>query len=437
MGDEKMTSGIRDYRLDGIYRQRQDGFFMQRVKLPAGVISSAQARGVAAIAAALGRGTVHLTTRGSMEIHWLREADLPLVKLELAKVGLTSRGACGGAVRGIVCGAQGSERFPALETMARRLQRHFAGNPRFERLPKKFKIGIEADVAGGRHLIQDAALVLVRSEEGRGWYDVWVAGGLGREPQAGFLLEKEVEERRIIPLLEAIVKVYASHAPAGKRLKHVVREIGEDELRRRINAEPGAVEELPEVVALPENLLPAPANRRRLEVPVFAGLLSSDKLRQLADFADARADGSLAVTVDQNLALFLADNGDAAAALRELEEAGFNLGGGPEGTVFRVCPGAHECLAGLAPTRDIAGAVRDAQGPEGAKLSWAISGCHNSCTQPQLADVGIAVSRLVAGDDGKKEPRFALYRRSSGGFGEKTAELLTLDELLESVRRIG
>ena len=32
-----------DYRLDGIYKQRQTGVYMQRVKLPAGVISAGQA----------------------------------------------------------------------------------------------------------------------------------------------------------------------------------------------------------------------------------------------------------------------------------------------------------------------------------------------------------------------------------------------------------
>ena len=177
-----MSRAGSEYRLDGIYPQRQEGFHMQRVKLPAGVISAAQARAVAAVSTRFGQGTVHLTTRGSMEIHWLKEEDLSRVKRELAKAGLISRGACGGAVRGITCGSPGAPGFPVLEALARRLHRHFTGNPRFERLPKKFKIGIEADLAGGRHLIQDVGLVLARFDEGRARYDIWIAGGLGREP---------------------------------------------------------------------------------------------------------------------------------------------------------------------------------------------------------------------------------------------------------------
>jgi len=72
-----MSATGSEYRLDGIYKQRQQGFYMQRVKLPAGVISAGQTRTVAAVSSRFGQGTVHLTTRGSMEIHWLKEDDLP------------------------------------------------------------------------------------------------------------------------------------------------------------------------------------------------------------------------------------------------------------------------------------------------------------------------------------------------------------------------
>ncbi|HZV82562.1 MAG TPA: nitrite/sulfite reductase, partial [Geobacteraceae bacterium] len=261
-----MNSEPRNLRLDGIYKQRQEGFFMQRVKLPAGVISAEQACKVAAVADRFGRGTVHLTTRGSMEIHWLKEGDLLLVKQELAKVGLTSRGACGGAVRGVTCSSQGAVSFPGLESLARRLQRHFTGNPRFEGLPKKFKIGIEADCAGGRHLIQDVGLVLAGSDAGVATYDVWIAGGLGREPRPGFLLASGVREERLLSVIEAVVAVYARLAPPPKRLKFLARELGEDELRRLIEAEPVYREVVPQSSGFADNLTPAVEGGGRLVV---------------------------------------------------------------------------------------------------------------------------------------------------------------------------
>lgn len=428
-----MTTPATDYRLDGIYKQRQDGFFMQRVKLPAGVISSEQAEMVSLVSERFGQGTIHLTTRGSMEIHWLREEDLPAVKKHFAAVGLTSRGACGGAVRGVTCGSQGAVGFPQLESFARRLQRHFTGNPRFERLPKKFKIGIEADTNGRRHLIQDVGLVLATAHETETRYDVYVAGGLGREPQAGFLLEAGVVENRIIPLIEAVATVYSAHTPAGKRIKHLVREIGQDEFRARVLGHPLAAEELPTQHGIPESALAGlDTPEQRLVSSYFAGMLDADELRRLADFARTWAAGYLMVTADQDVAFHIPaglDIDTASAALPHRAE--------PEQVTFRICPGTHECRAGLTPTRDIARSVLDAMGPAARALTWAVSGCPNSCTQPQLADAGITSSTLVKDEQGERTPRFDLYRLGDAGLGSIVERSLTLEELCSQVREIG
>jgi len=405
---------------------------MQRVKLAAGVISAGQARAVAAVSTRFGQGAIHLTTRGSMEIHWLKETDLPEVKRSLAAVGLTSRGACGGAVRGITCSSQGATDFPALEAMARRLHRHFAGNPRFERLPKKFKIGIEADVSGRRHLIQDVGLVLAGSDADGTRYDLYVAGGLGREPQAGFLFEASVSENRVIPLIEAIARVYAAHTPAGKRVKHLVREIGQVEFRRRVSLEPTFHEELPPVAGLAEGLVTV-AGDRRVEVRFFGGVLTARQLEELAGIAAERSAGVLMVTADQDIAFHIAETFDPADTARALQQAGYRL----DGTTFRVCPGTHLCRVGLSATRDVARAVIDSMGPSAQALTWAISGCHNSCTQPQLADIGIVTSSLTKDDAGERTPRFDLCRLNDEGLGTIVERSLALDELCSRVREMG
>jgi ferredoxin-nitrite reductase len=429
-----MTRELQDYRLDGAYRQKQDDFLMQRVKLAAGTISSNQSRMVADLADRYGQGAIHLTSRGNMEIHWLREPDLQEIKRLMATVGLTARGACGGAVRGVTCAGQNTADFPLIEALARRIQRHFTGNPRFERLPKKIKIGIEADQRARRHLIQDAGLVLVRSRDGRGWYDLWVGGGLGREPQAGFLLARDVAEERIIPLIEAVLRIYCAGAAPGKRLKHLLREIGEEEFRRRVDADPASHEELPPHRGLVDTLIPANNDcSRRLEAFCFAGQLSGASLRQLAMFADTWADGALQVTSDQNIAFQLAllcDESLAQTALKRIQPS-------EEQISLRVCPGTHECRAGLSATRDIAGILVKTMGPVARRLEWALSGCPNSCTQPQLAEVGIVASRLVTEAGDVRSPRFDLYRPMAEGLNLKTETSLTLEELLATIRKIG
>jgi len=424
-----------EYRLNGIYKQRQQEFFMQRIKLPAGVISSEQALKVAETAGRFARGLIHLTTRGSMELHWLAEADLPLAARQLAMVGLNGRGACGGAVRGVVCGSLSAGAGSRLEALAHRIHRHFSGNPRFESLPKKFKIAVEADSSSGRHLIQDLALLPATGGDA---YDVWAAGGLGREPQAAFLLAAAVPAVRIVGLVEAVVRIYAAHTPAGKRLKHLLRDIGQEEFRARVMADAAAAAELPAVANLSTSLVPALASpAHRLEVGVFAGELAGSELTALAEIGAKWGGGILLVTGEQNIAFHLDDGADPAAVRQELVYAGFPGTGRRERVKFRVCPGSHECRAGLAPTRDLAAEIIALLGPQGMKLGWAVSGCHNCCAQPQLADVGIAVSRLV-NEDGERTPRFDLYRGGSDGtFAAVAGQGLTREELLREVAAIG
>lgn len=431
-----MTIDKQNLRLEGIYPQRQKEFFMQRVKLPAGIISADQALKVAGLAGRYARGVVHLTTRGSMELHWLTEGDLAPVASQLAQVGLYNRGACGGAVRGVVCGSLSAAGAPALEALVRKMHRHFTGNPRFEKLPKKFKIGVEADASSGRHLIQDVGLILAPSDDGRIRFDVWVAGGLGREPVPGFLLAEGVLEDALLPLIESILKVYEAHTPAGKRLKHLLREMGREEFRKRVFGDPALLGELPTAASLTASLVPVPvSDSHRLEAHVFAGELASDGLAALAEIAREFCGGMLMVTGDQNIVMHLEGQRDAGEAQAALARAGFGSTLPSDRVIFRVCPGNHECIMGIAPTRDIAAAVLGEMGEGALALSWAFSGCPNSCAQPQLAQAGIVATRLVSEPAGR-QPRFDLYRAGGAPFAEPVRQGLSLQELLEAVRGI-
>lgn len=427
---------IQELRIDGIYQQRQDGYFMRRIKLPAGVLSTEQAFAICAISDRFAQGRVHLTTRCSMELHWLREEDLPEVAREFAAAGLTSRGACGGAVRGVTCSTQAMAGFPVVEQMAWQLHSHFTGNPHFEGLPKKFKIAVEGGYAGGRHLIQDVGLVLVRQEGEKAWYDVWTAGGLGRAPVPGFLLAEVVPAERIIPLVERVVRVYAANTPPGKRLKHLVAEVGQDGFRQLLTEQAEETATLPSLSTPRRVIVGAPG--RRIEARPFAGELTTAELRAVAETAQAFAKGTLIATAEQNLALHLADDADPATAVAMLTKAGFAGTTRAERMTFRICPGNHECRMGLGPTRDIARSIMDRLGPAAEKLTWAMSGCHNSCAQPQLAEVGVVISGLDKDAAGERHPRFDMLRGGSGeAFGQPVATGLTLEELLDAVERLG
>lgn len=411
-----MTIDYKKLRLFGVYQQDKEDNLMLRVKVPAGFLTSAQAGEICTLSEQFSNGILHLTCRGSIEFHWLRHENLEEIFTRLANTGLTTQGACGGAVRGISCSTTFTPGYAFVQQVAQRINRHFAGNPDFEGLPKKFKIGIETGYQGSRHLIQDIGLVQVETIDGESAFDIWCAGGLGREPQASFLLEEAFPEKHLIHLIESIVQVYRDNTPPPKRLKYLLNTIGEPEFRRLLQAErkrrpqPTLHEQTPATGEhAPEGVF--------LEVPVFAGEIESGLMRTLAAVASDDSSGHLAVTADQNIAL-LAASEEKAASLREaLQKAGVRIDTSDVFPRFRVCPGSHECRMGLAPTRDIARQVSSAVG-RGTTQTWAISGCRNSCSQPQLADFGIVTKTLVTNAEGEKEPIFDLYQRNSKGLGE-------------------
>jgi sulfite reductase beta subunit-like hemoprotein len=193
--------------------------------------------------------------------------------------------------------------------------------------------------------------------------------------------------------------------------------------------------ELSPPAGLPDHFVPAAAVSTRLEAPVFAGELSADDLARLAGFAETWAGGWLIVTADQNIAFQVTR--DADTARKELSKLGFGSETREEQVSFKICPGNHECRMGLAPTRDVARQIIAALGPVAGAARWAISGCHNSCAQPQLADYGIVVSGLVKGEDGSRSPRFDLYRNQGEGLGDIMKANLSPEELLDSVRCLG
>ena len=433
-----MTKDLQKLRIEGIYEQRQPGFYMLRVKLPGGVLSVAQATDIANIAEKYAREIIHLTTRGSIEFHWLRLEDLAGIKALLAAGGLTSRGACGGAVRGVVCNTCLGSDSSRLQLLARRLHQQFTNKPHFEGLPKKFKIGIVDSYQEGIHLIQDVGLVPSGSTGETDAYDVWVAGGLGREPAPGFLLQAGVAAQRLIPLVEGVISVYRDHAPAGKRLKHMVREIGRTGFVELLGKQQGGELNLPFPEDQDKSLaiaLPG-FHAQGLEAAVFAGELTAAALRRVAVTAAEHADGFLVLNRDQNVSFPLGNGADRGRAAAALAQAGFPGHSREEQVRFRVCPGSHECRFGLVPTRDVARELLAEMGRETETLTWAIAGCPNSCSQPQLASVGVIATRIVQEQQDERQPRFDLYRRCSEGFGTRVGTGLTLATLKEAVRAL-
>src|SRR5947208_14627193 len=122
----------------GLYHDKPKvGTFMLRIKLPAGRVARQQLRAIGELSNEYGRGEGELSTRQTIQLHYLQLASLPKVFDRLAEVGLTTAGACGDAVRNVtgcpVAGLAHDELFdvtPILEQVTS----FFYGNPDYSNL---------------------------------------------------------------------------------------------------------------------------------------------------------------------------------------------------------------------------------------------------------------------------------------------------------------
>src|SRR4030067_1538282 len=166
----------------------------------------------------------------------------------LAEVGLTTREECGNTIRNVTaCYLSGicPDEIFDVSTYARLTTDYFLRNPVCQSLPRKFKIsfsGCSKDCALAP--INDIGAVAVQKEingtSQRG-FKIYLAGGLGPHPRVAQLFEEFVPAYDLLPLSEAILRVFDQYGERTHtiraRMKFLLEKIGFDELKRRIDEE--------------------------------------------------------------------------------------------------------------------------------------------------------------------------------------------------------
>lgn len=124
----------------GFMRQIQKNNFSLRLGIVGGQIQAEQLLKVYEIAKKYGRGYIHMTSRQSIEIPFIKLEDVENVKKELAEANLQP-GVCGPRVRTITA-CQGSTICPNGLIDATSLANEFDQKYHGRELPHKFKFGI-------------------------------------------------------------------------------------------------------------------------------------------------------------------------------------------------------------------------------------------------------------------------------------------------------
>jgi sulfite reductase (NADPH) hemoprotein beta-component len=140
------------------------------------------------------------------------------------------------------------------------------------------------------------------------------------------------------------------------------------------------------------------------------GDLTSEQMRVLAELARAYGDGTVRVTIDQDLVFRWVSVGDLRDLYRRL--AACSLGLAEAATIADVtsCPGAESCRLAVTQSRGLGRLLEDhlrarpdlIAAADGARIK--ISGCPNGCGQHHVATVGFQGSVRRVG--GKAVPQY-------------------------------
>jgi sulfite reductase beta subunit-like hemoprotein len=444
---------------------------MQRIKIPFGGITPDQLETIAELAEEYADGVLHVTTRQDFQLHYVHIDDTPNLMRRLASVGITTREACGNSVRNVTaCPIAGVCRTEAFDVTpyAKASAKFMLGHPDAQGFGRKFKIafsGCRQEACALTNMHDMGCIAVTRVENGvekRG-FEVYVGGGLGAVPQQAKLLEPFVAEEELLPLTQAIGRVFARLGEkknrAAARIKFLITKLGIDEFRRLVHEELKTLPPdsrwtsyIPGVANYRETARkgPAPLNgqqrpegfekwyatnvyRQRQEgyavaaITLPLGDLTAVQARQVANIARRFSGENLRTTVEQNIVLRWVSEADLPDLYRELVRIG--LGEPGAGTILDVvaCPGTDTCKLGIASSRGLAGEIRTRLADRLFTLDESvrnlhikISGCFNSCGQHHVADLGFyGISRTIGN---RKVPHFQVvlggkWQDNAGAYG--------------------
>ena len=451
---------------------------MQRIKIPAGGLNGAQLETLAELAEEYSDGIAHVTTRQDVQLHYVHIDDTPSIMRRLAAAEITTREACGNSVRNVTAcpyaGVCQDEVFD-VTPYAKALAKFLLGHPDCQNFGRKFKPAFSGcrQHACGLANMHDLGLIAVKHGEngsGRFGFEVYVGGGLGTVPYQAKLLEEFIPPEELLPLAQAIARVFAQLGEKKNRnrarIKFLVHDLGIEKFRELVREErknlpfdprwteyvkdalneqesalrPGG--EGPSLVSISisedfgrwvkSNTRPQrQAGYVTATVALPLGDITANQLRSLADIVRRFTRETIRTTVEQNFVIRWVSRADLPELYKALQAAG--LGAAGAGTIVDVvsCPGTDTCKLGISSSRGLAGELRTRLAEQSLQMDEAVqnlhikvSGCFNSCGQHHVSDLGFyGVSRKLGG---YAVPHFQVvlggeWEHNAGSYGQPIA----------------
>ncbi len=415
-------------------------FFMVRIRIPNGLLSSHQARTIAGLAERHARGVADITVRQNVQFHWVTIESLPEVLETLWSVGLSTTGACGDVARNITgCPLAGfdAHEFCDASSLALDLNSELGGNSEFYNLPRKFKVSITGCRSWCTYPeINDVGLTAVTRKRPGGvetGFSLRVAGGLSTDPHLGVRLNAFVAWKQVVPVVRGVAELFRESEVLRQnreraRLKFLFLQHGWTAesflaaLQERLGfaLDPAEPEEVPaEIHRDHVGIHPQKqAGLSYIGANVLRGRVTPEQLRTAANLAERYADGHLRNTIMQNLLIVNVPNEQAPRVAAELTAVGLPVRASAFARATVACTGSEFCKLALTETKGFARWLSEEldQRLPGfqEQLKLHITGCPNSCGQHWIADIGIEGKKLKV--DGRMVD--AYYFCVGGSVGE-------------------
>ncbi len=305
----------------GVFMRRPTpGHAMMRIRMPNGLVTSAQVRLLARLTRESGRTIADITTRQQLQLRWVTIERVPDIITRLEAAGLSSFQTGMDNIRGIIgCPATGLTPGELIDTapIAREFQRIFLGNKDFTNLPRKFNVtitGCREHCTGGE--TQDISMTPALFGDGETpGFNVAVGGKQGSGgPTVAFPLDAFVRPGEAAEACAAIALIFRDHGPresrSKARLAFLLGEWGVERFRAELEAR--LVRPLPRAgrdargathgdhIGVYRQRQPG-LNYVGLKTPV--GRVTADQLDGLARLSEAYGQGELRFTPSQDVLL--------------------------------------------------------------------------------------------------------------------------------------
>jgi ferredoxin-nitrite reductase len=415
--------------------------YMCRLRIPNGILKHAQFSGLADLAGRYGGGYAHVTTRANLQIREVAPKHAVLMLEAIQDLGLCSRGSGADNIRNVTGSpTAGIDPQELIDTRpyAREWHFHILNERTLYGLPRKFNVGFDG---GG-------VIPVLEDTNDIGFQAVEVLANAGIEPGVRFRLalggitgHKDfardtgvvVEPGECTQVADAIVRVYIEHGDRTDRnkarLKYVLDRMGIDAFLAKVEERLGR-----SLARVPVEALAArPAYDRTAHIGVHAqkqpglnwigivlpvGKLAGEQMRGLARLAADLGDGDIRLTVWQNLLISGVPDAQVATACAAIEALGLSVKATSIRAGLVACTGNRGCRFSASDTKQHAEDIArwcEARLELDSPVNIHLTGCHHSCAQHYIGDVGLLGAKVSVSADGDTVEGYHVH--VGGGFG--------------------